>query len=114
MLDIPDTMRQSQLAEQTRATIVCFGVVWVRALRLKGPCRMGSLEYDVFISCARKDNVNGWVSGLIRAIDDDFREFSSQFKVLFDTKDIRSGGLQRDYALRPSTPASWTTLAVPS
>ncbi len=52
---------------------------------------MGSLEYDVFLSYARRDDAAGWVSGLRDAIYDDFREFSSEpFRIFFDTEEIVS------------------------
>jgi hypothetical protein len=59
---------------------------------------MDSLDYDVFLSYARADDVDGWVSGLRDAVYDDFREFSSEpFRIFFDTTEI--GGRQ-DWELR--------------
>jgi len=59
---------------------------------------MDALEYDVFISYARKDDQTGWVSGLRDAIYEDFREFSSApFRIFFDTKEIHS---RQDWELR--------------
>jgi tetratricopeptide (TPR) repeat protein len=59
---------------------------------------MDSLEYDVFLSYARADDVDGWVSGLRDAVYDDFREFSSEpFRIFFDTSEIRG---RQDWELR--------------
>ena len=59
---------------------------------------MDSLEYDVFLSYARADDVDGWVSGLRDAVYDDFREFSSEpFRIFFDTTEIRG---RQDWELR--------------
>jgi tetratricopeptide (TPR) repeat protein len=59
---------------------------------------MDSLEYDVFLSYARADDVEGWVSGLRDAVYDDFREFSSEpFRIFFDTTEIRG---RQDWELR--------------
>jgi tetratricopeptide (TPR) repeat protein len=60
--------------------------------------QMDSLEYDVFLSYARADDVDGWVSGLRDAVYDDFREFSSEpFRIFFDTTEIRG---RQDWELR--------------
>jgi hypothetical protein len=57
-----------------------------------------SVNYDVFISYARKDDAGGWVSGLRDAIYEDFREFSSEpFRIFFDQTEIRS---RQDWELR--------------
>ena len=57
-----------------------------------------ALEYDVFISYARRDNQTRWVSGLRDAIYDDFKEFSSEpFRIFLDTEAIRS---RQDWELR--------------
>jgi tetratricopeptide (TPR) repeat protein len=59
---------------------------------------LDSLDYDVFLSYARADDVDGWVSGLRDAVYDDFREFSSEpFRIFFDATEI--GGRQ-DWELR--------------
>jgi tetratricopeptide (TPR) repeat protein len=59
---------------------------------------MDPVEYDVFISYARKDNTGGWVSGLRDAIYQDFREFSAEpFRIFFDTSEIHS---HQDWQLR--------------
>jgi tetratricopeptide (TPR) repeat protein len=59
---------------------------------------MDSLDYDVFLSYARADDVDGWVSGLRDAVYDDFREFSSEpFRIFFDTTEIRG---RQDWELR--------------
>ena len=57
-----------------------------------------ALEYDVFISYARKDNLGGWVTALRDAVYDDFRDFTSeQFRIFFDESEIH--GLS-DWELR--------------
>jgi len=59
---------------------------------------LDSLDYDVFLSYARADDVEGWVSGLRDAVYDDFREFSSEpFRIFFDTTEIRG---RQDWELR--------------
>jgi len=50
----------------------------VQRLRLDAP-------YDVFISYARRDDADGWVSVLCEAIYDDFRSLSTEpFRIFFD------------------------------
>lgn len=50
-----------------------------------GPVIVDSLNYDVFISYARRDDDKGLVSGLRDAVYDSFREFSSEpFRIFFD------------------------------
>jgi hypothetical protein len=57
-----------------------------------------SMDYDVFISHARKDDAGGWVSGLRDAIYEDFRSFSCEpFKIFFDQSEIHS---RHDWELR--------------
>jgi hypothetical protein len=57
-----------------------------------------SVNYDVFISYARRDDAGGWVSGLRDAIYDDFRSFSSEpFRIFFDQTEIHS---RHDWELR--------------
>jgi tetratricopeptide (TPR) repeat protein len=70
---------------------------WRRKVK-EGVSVVDALEYDVFISYARKDNETGWVSGLRDAIYDDFKEFSSEpFRIFFDTEAIRG---RQDWELR--------------
>jgi TIR domain len=70
--------------------------VFMFAVERRG--QMDSLEYDVFLSYARADDVEGWVSGLRDAVYDDFREFSSEpFRIFFDTTEIRG---RQDWELR--------------
>lgn len=59
---------------------------------------MDGLSYDVFISYARRDDADGWVTSLRNAIYDDFRSFSSEpFRIFFDTEEIRG---RQDWELR--------------
>jgi hypothetical protein len=56
------------------------------------------VNYDVFISYARRDDAQGWVSGLRDAIYEDFRAFSSEpFRIFFDQSEIHS---RQDWELR--------------
>ena len=57
-----------------------------------------SLTYDVFISYARRDDADGWVSALRDAIYADFKSFSTEpFRIFFDRSDIRN---RDDWELR--------------
>ena len=59
---------------------------------------MDSLEYDLFISYARADDADGWVTGLRDAIYDDFRAFSPEpFRIFFDQSEIHG---RQDWELR--------------
>ncbi|MGO9693212.1 MAG: TIR domain-containing protein [Mycobacterium sp.] len=61
---------------------------------------MDSLSYDVFISYARRDDADGWVSALQKAIYDDFKSFSTEpFRIFFDRSEIRN---RDDWELRLS------------
>lgn len=55
------------------------------------------MEWDLFISYARVDDANGWVSGLRDAILDDFERFGEKFRTFFDTDAITS---RQDWELR--------------
>jgi hypothetical protein len=57
-----------------------------------------SLTYDVFISYARRDDADGWVSALSDAIYADFKSFSTEpFRIFFDRSEIRN---RDDWELR--------------
>jgi hypothetical protein len=59
-----------------------------------------SVGWDLFISYARADNTDGWVTALRDAIYEDFRTFSAeQFRIFLDTDEIRS---RQDWDLRLS------------
>ena len=57
------------------------------------------LAFDVFISYARRDDVNGWVSELRDAVyDNDFKAFSTEpFRIFFDRSEIHT---RDDWELR--------------
>ncbi len=57
----------------------------------------GGFEYDVFISYARADDTDGWVTRIVDVIDEDLRQFSSDIRIFFDRSEIKT---RQDWELR--------------
>ena len=50
------------------------------------------MSYDLFISYARRDNADGWITQFLAALQAEHRAFTGgrEFKVFVDHEDIRS------------------------